>query len=279
MYSPSDFNYFHKNNSKVLYIFISQSGETADTCNLLESNAKFFKNSISIVNNSDSRIVKNTKYNLNLNLGIEKGVAATKTFTVELLFLYFLSIIFSKNYQRIKYSNFKKNFTKLFNLEKNIKKIAKSFYKSNNIFILGRNNTYPVALEAALKIKEISYIHAEATLSSEMKHGPIALLEPNFPVIYLLSNDNESILKEITNMYETSTRTNKILLLSTAENLKKIEKKFLKKIKYIEIPNVEEYFLPIMFTVPLQYLSYYLANLKKLPIDQPRNLAKVVTVV
>ena len=80
-------------------------------------------------------------------------------------------------------------------------------------------------------------------------------------------------------MYETSTRTNKILLLSTAENLKKIEKKFLKKIKYIEIPNVEEYFLPIMFTVPLQYLSYYLANLKKLPIDQPRNLAKVVTVV
>ena len=279
VYSPSDFNYFHKNNSKVLYIFISQSGETADTCNLLESNAKFFKNSISIVNNSYSRIVKNTKYNLNLNLGIEKGVAATKTFTVELLFLYFLSIIFSKNYHRIKYSNFKKNFTKLFNLEKNIKKIAKNFYKSNNIFILGRNYTYPVALEAALKIKEISYIHAEAALSSEMKHGPIALLEPNFPVIYLLSNDNESILKEITNMYETSTRTNKILLLSTAENLKKIEKKFLKKIKYIEIPNVEEYFLPIMFTVPLQYLSYYLANLKNLPIDQPRNLAKVVTVV
>ena len=278
IFTPSEFNYFHKPNSKTLYIFISQSGETADTCDLLESNKRYFTNSLSLVNNSDSRLVNNTKYSLNLDLGIEKGVAATKTFTAELIYLYFLSIIFSQKSQKFKYTNFKKNFPKVFQLEKEIKKIARSLYRSDNIFVLGRNYNYPVALEAALKIKEISYIHAEASLSSEMKHGPIALLDSNFPIIYLISNNKDSILKEITNMYEASTRTNKIILLATPQTLAKIEKKFIDKIQVIKIPDVEENFLPIMFTISLQYLSYHLANFKKVSIDQPRNLAKVVTV-
>ena len=168
---------------------------------------------------------------------------------------------------------------KIFSLQNEIKDIAKKFHKSKNFFILGRNYNYPIALEASLKIKEIAYIHAEASLSSEMKHGPIALLDKNFPIIFLISNNQDSVLKEITNLYEAKSRSNRIILLATSNVIQKLDKNFLKEISLIEIPNVEEDLLPILFTVPLQYFAYHLAKLNNLSVDQPRNLAKVVTVV
>ncbi|MEE2702206.1 MAG: glutamine--fructose-6-phosphate transaminase (isomerizing) [Thermodesulfobacteriota bacterium] len=281
VYRPSEFVFFKKKNRNTLYIFMSQSGETADTCDLLETNAGYFKNSLSIVNQSDSRLVRNTRLSLNLDLGIEKGVAATKTFTGQLIYLYSLAIIFSgkQNKKSSDLTSFNKHYMKIFSLQNKIKDIAKKFHKSKNFFILGRNYNYPIALEASLKIKEIAYIHAEASLSSEMKHGPIALLDKNFPIIFLISNNQDSVLKEITNLYEAKSRSNRILLLATSNVIQKLDKNFLKEISLIEIPNVEEDLLPILFTVPLQYFAYHLAKLNNLSVDQPRNLAKVVTVV
>jgi glucosamine--fructose-6-phosphate aminotransferase (isomerizing) len=259
---------------------MSQSGETADTCDLLETNADYFKNSLSIVNQPDSRLVRNTRLFLNLDLGIEKGVAATKTFTGQLVYLYSLAMIFSdkRNKKPSNLIKFNRHYLKIFSLQRKIANIAKKFYRSKNFFILGRNYHYPIALEASLKIKEIAYIHAEASLSSEMKHGPIALLDKNFPIIFLISDNQDSILKEITNLYEAKSRSNRIILLATSNAIQKLDKNFLKEISLIEIPNVEEDLLPILFTVPLQYFAYHLAKLNNLSVDQPRNLAKVVTV-
>ena len=275
IYRPSEFTFFNKINSKILYIFISQSGETADICDLIESHKEYFSNSLSIVNNPDSRLVKNTRYSVNLSLGIEKGVAATKTFTGQIVALYLTALNYSKSVKSIRLG---KDFESFFQNERLIQRIAKKFFKTKNFFILGRNYTYPIALEASLKIKEISYIHSEGSLSSEMKHGPIALLDNNFPVLYLLSNNKETVLKEITNLYEAHTRSKKIILFATSNSIKMIDTKFLSDIDYISIPDVKEELLPIYFTLLIQLFSYYLAKNKNLTIDQPRNLAKVVTV-
>tara|TARA_Y100001970_G_scaffold292589_1_gene434523 strand:- start:18545 stop:20326 length:1782 start_codon:yes stop_codon:yes gene_type:complete len=275
IYRPSEFTFFNKRSTKVLYIFISQSGETADTCDLIEANKDYFSNSVSIVNNSDSRLVKSTKYNIDLSLGIEKGVAATKTFTGQIIALYIMAFNYSINSKDFSLGNDYKNF---FNNELPVQRIAKRFHKAKNFFILGRNYTYPIALEAALKIKEISYIHSEGSLSSEMKHGPIALLDNNFPILYLLSDNKETVLKEITNLYEAHTRSKKIILFGTSKSIKMIDLEFLSKIDYISVPDKSHGLLPIYFTLLIQLFSYHLAKYKNLPIDQPRNLAKVVTV-
>ena len=277
IYRPSEFTFFNQSLAKVLYIFISQSGETADTCDLLESNQKFFANSLSIVNNIDSRLAKNTKDSIDLSLGIEKGVAATKTFTGQISILHLMSSCFSED-SKVVIPKLDSVYKAFFNVEKDVKRIAKKFYKAKNFFILGRNYTYPIALEAALKIKEISYIHSEGSLSSEMKHGPIALLDNNFPILYLLSNDKNTVLKEIMNLYEAHTRSKKIILFATAASIKMIDSEFLSQIEFISIPEKTHGVLPFYFTLLVQLLSYHLAKFNNLSIDQPRNLAKVVTV-
>jgi len=276
IFRPSEFTFF-KDNKKTLYIFLSQSGETADICDLLESNKEYFSNSLSIVNNFDSRLVNGTKNYVNLDLGIEKGVAATKTFIGQLVALYLISSYFNGQ-TSINTNTFKKAFRSFFSVEKDIKKIAKLFFRYKSFYILGRNYTYPIALEGALKIKEISYIHCEALLSSEMKHGPIALLDKNFPILYFISTDKTTILKEISNLYEIKTRTNNIVLFASSSILNKLGKKFLDEINYIKIPDTQSELVPIFFTLSIQFLSFYFAKLKKIPVDQPRNLAKVVTV-
>ena len=277
IYRPSEFTFFNQNLKKVLYIFISQSGETADTCDLLESNKEFFKDSLSIVNNIDSRLVKNTKDSINLSLGIEKGVAATKTFTGQIAILNLMSFCFTEG-SKVTIPKLDSDYKTFFNVEEEVKRIAEKFYKAKNFFILGRNFTYPIALEAALKIKEISYIHSEGSLSSEMKHGPIALLDNNFPILYLLSNDKGTVLKEIMNLYEAHTRSKKIILFATTDSIELIDPEFLSQIEFISIPEKTPSVLPLYFTLLAQLLSYHLAKLNNLSIDQPRNLAKVVTV-
>jgi len=277
IYRPSEFTFFNQNLKKVLYIFVSQSGETADTCDLLESNKEFFKDSLSIVNNIDSRLVKNTKDSINLSLGIEKGVAATKTFTGQIAILHLMSFCFTEG-SKVTIPKLDSDYKTFFNVEEDVKRIAEKFYKAKNFFILGRNFTYPIALEAALKIKEISYIHSEGSLSSEMKHGPIALLDNNFPILYLLSNDKSTVLKEIMNLYEAHTRSKKIILFATTGSIELIDPEFLSQIEFISIPEKIPSVLPLYFTLLAQLLSYHLAKLNNLSIDQPRNLAKVVTV-
>ena len=278
IYRPSEFTFFKKNLKNVLYIFLSQSGETADTCDLLESNKIFFKNSLSLVNNIDSRLVKGSKHSIDLSMGIERGVAATKTFTGQIVLLYLMATYFkfNKSYKLKKLNTH--HFNNFFNVENKIKSIAKKFHKSKNFFILWRNYTYPIALEAALKIKEISYIHSEGSLSSEMKHGPIALLDDKFPILYLLSSNKNTVLKEITNLYEAHTRSKRIILFATTKSIKMIDHKFLSEINFVEIPNETEEILPIYYTLLVQLLSFHLAKFNNLSIDQPRNLAKVVTV-
>ena len=278
IYRPSEFTFFNKKSNKILYIFISQSGETADTCDLIEANKSFFSNSLSIVNNLDSRLVRNTKFNINLSLGIEKGVAATKTFTGQISSLYLMALYYSTKKNNLDFPSLDNTYGKFFKVQEDIKIIAKKFYKYKNFFILGRNYTYPVALEAALKIKEISYIHSEGSLSSEMKHGPIALLHSNFPILYLLSDNKDTVLKEITNLYEAHSRSKRIILFGTLNSIQKIDPEFISKIDYIPIPNEAKDLLPIYFTLLVQLLAYHLAKLNNLSIDQPRNLAKVVTV-
>ncbi len=278
VYRPSEFNFFLNNKNK-LFIFISQSGETADICSLIESKKEFFSNSLSLVNNDDSRLIRESRYNINLNVGLERGVAATKTFSSQIMVLNIISKILSKD---------KKNndlllpstniLNKLFSHEKEIIKLSKKYSKFRNLFVLGRNYNFPIACEAALKIKEISYIHAEGAPSSEIKHGPIALFDKKFPVIFLVSNKKETIHSEISSLNEIISRTNNVFLIAPDTVVKKLDRKILSKIDFIAVPDFQNDMAPILYLIILQLFSYHLAKFKKLPIDQPRNLAKVVTV-
>ena len=146
------------------------------------------------------------------------------------------------------------------------------------MFVLGRNYNFPIACEAALKIKEISYIHAEGAPSSEIKHGPIALFDKKFPVIFLVSNKKETIHSEISSLNEIISRTNNVFLIAPDTVVKKLDRKILSKIDFIAVPDFQNDMAPILYLIILQLFSYHLAKFKKLPIDQPRNLAKVVTV-
>lgn len=278
VYRPSEFNYF-SNNKKKLFIFMSQSGETADVCTLLESNRDFFKNSLSLVNNNDSRLVRESKNSINLAVGIEQGVAATKTFSSQIITLNIISKLFNKKKDKENILLPKISLlNKVFKLEKNIKEIAKKFYKNKNFFVLGRNYNFPIAKEAALKIKEIAYIHAEGALSSEIKHGPIALFDKDFPVVLLISNKVETVHSEIASLNEIVSRTRNVLVIAPEKIINKLNLKIRSKLETISVPESEDDIIPISFLIVLQLFSYYLAKFKKLPIDQPRNLAKVVTV-
>ena len=276
VYRPSEFNFFLNNKNK-LFIFISQSGETADICSLIESKKEFFSNSLSIVNNDDSRLVRESKYNINLNVGLERGVAATKTFSSQILVLNIISKILSKDNNNLVFPS-SSVINKLFSYEKEIIKLSKKYSKFKNLFVLGRNYNFPIACEAALKIKEISYIHAEGAPSSEIKHGPIALFDNKFPVIFLVSNKKETIHSEISSLNEVISRTNNIFLIAPDTVVKKLDPKTLSKIDVIAVPDFQNDMAPILYLIILQLFSYHLAKSKKLNIDQPRNLAKVVTV-
>ena len=279
VFRPSEYFPVSDNKNR-LFIFISQSGETADVCSLLESNQLHFKNSLSIVNNNDSRLVRDTSMSINLDAGIEKGVAATKTFTAQTLILYAISkVLENKNIKIKDFSYIKENLiNKIFRLEDNIKNISKKYSKFKNLFVLGRNYNFPIATEIALKIKEIAYIHAEGGLSSEIKHGPIALLDKKFPVILLISNDKKTIHNEITSLNEIVSRTTKVVVVAQESVVKKFDMKISSLIDIISIPDYEGDLVSLTYLIPLQLLSYHLAKNKSLSIDQPRNLAKVVTV-
>ncbi len=280
----SEFRYrnirFDKNN---LYIFVSQSGETADTAAALEFCKKNGVKTCSIVNVTESSIARNSDWVLPIHAGPEIGVASTKAFLGQLLVLYILSLKISylrKDIDKKNYQNKIKNLIKLPSMlkssletEDKIQIIAKDFFEAKGSMFLGRGSSFPIALEGALKLKELSYLHAEGYPAGEMKHGPLALIEDGLPVI-VIAPKNKYFEKTISNMQEVIARGGKILLLTD------VKKNVLNEnIRFgVRVPYIEESLSPFFLTIPLQLLAYHVALLKNCDIDKPRNLAKSVTV-
>jgi glucosamine--fructose-6-phosphate aminotransferase (isomerizing) len=280
----SEFRYrnirFNKNN---LYVFVSQSGETADTSAALDLCRKNKVKTCAIVNVVESTIARNSDWVLPIHAGPEIGVASTKAFLGQMLVLYILCLKFSYLRNDIKKKEYQikiKNLNKLPSMlkkslenEDKIQIIAKDFLQAKGSMFLGRGVSFPIALEGALKLKELSYLHAEGYPAGEMKHGPLALIEDGLPVIIIAPNDRY-FGKTISNMQEVIARGGKILLVTD------IKKEVLNEnIRFgIRVPSIDDLLSPFLLTIPLQLLAYHVALLKNCDIDKPRNLAKSVTV-
>jgi len=281
----SEFRYRKiKFNKKNLYIFISQSGETADTFAALDLCKKNKVKTCSIVNVVESSIARSSDFVLPIHAGPEIGVASTKAFIGQMLVLYILAIKISEVRKEISKSDYERKINDIRKLPDLIKKtlnycqnnvpiIAKDFLNAKGAMFLGRGLSFPIALEGALKLKELSYLHAEGYPAGEMKHGPLALIEEGLPVVILAPKDRY-FEKTISNMQEVIARGGKVILL-TNENNKIISE----NVRFtLEIPLTNEDLTPFLLTVPLQLLAYHVASLKNCDIDKPRNLAKSVTV-
>ncbi len=284
-YLASEFRYKTYIKSKdTLSIFISQSGETADTLAALRFAKKNGSKIFSIVNNSESSIARESDYFITIEAGPEIGVASTKAFTAQLSILACLCLIAGRDRKIIKSSLEKKltenllevpsNMSLVFNELDKIKKISKQIVKAKSVLFLGRGHLFPIALEGALKLKEISYIHAEGYASGEMKHGPIALVDDKVPVVIIAPKDN-LFEKNISNMHEILARGGKVILITDSQGDKEVDDSSLRR---LVLKNLPEFIQPIIFTIPVQLLAYYVAVLKGTDVDQPRNLAKSVTV-
>ena len=280
----SEFRYRkNKFNKKNLYIFVSQSGETADTFAALDLCRKNKVKTCSIVNIVESSIARSSDFVLPIHAGPEIGVASTKAFIGQMLVLYILAIKISEVRKEITKSDYVNKINELKKLPDLIKKtlkcqdkiqvIAKDFLQARGAMFLGRGLSFPIALEGALKLKELSYLHAEGYPAGEMKHGPLALIEEGLPVVILAPKDRY-FEKTISNMQEVIARGGKVILITNdssdiiSENIRFT----------LEIPKTDDYLTPFLMTVPLQLLAYHVASLKNCDIDKPRNLAKSVTV-
>jgi glucosamine--fructose-6-phosphate aminotransferase (isomerizing) len=268
-------------------LVISQSGESLDTLMALRQGKMLGLNTNAIVNVEGSTIDREVDYSLYTKVGAEIGVASTKSFTSQLVILFMIAIALGKKFNHLKPNQIKKicNYinmlpsaiAQMLRIEDKIKLISKSIKNTKSIIFLGRGLLYPLALEGALKLKEISYIHAEGFAAGEMKHGPIALIEDNIPVImFLISDGNED--KSISNLQEAYSRGAKIILIADKYCIQKAPFAHFK----IEIPDFETDFKsllsPFLMAIPAQLLAYHVANERGTDVDQPRNLAKSVTV-
>lgn len=267
---------------KTLLVTISQSGETADTL----SSLKFAKKtgnplSLAICNVANSSICRESDFTLLTNAGPEIGVASTKAFVTQLSALNLLLLTLMKAHNRLPGS--RKIITKALlelpgHLEKTLKqadvykKVAKQLFKKNSTLFLGRGLYFPIAREGALKLKEISYIHAEAYPGGELKHGPLALIDKDMPVIALVP-DNEHLDKITSNIAEVAARKGKVFTIGPLGKTK-----ITKEGGHIKIPKTLDLLNPIISVVPMQLIAYYTALLKGTDVDKPRNLAKSVTV-
>jgi len=266
-----------------LVIAISQSGETADTLaalNLAKSKGAVVFGLCNVVGSS---IPRSTDAGVYTHAGPEIGVASTKAFTAQLTVLMLMCLKLASLKKTLPKAQIKKLVLELEDVPKQIEKalkkkdeikiIAKKFKNAKNFIYLGRGYGFPLALEGALKLKEISYIHAEGYPAAEMKHGPIALVDENMPVVFI-ANKGASYEKVISNMMEVKARKGVIIAIVTKGD------KDAKKIAdyYIEIPETSEIMMPFVASIPLQMLAYYIAVLRGCDVDKPRNLAKSVTV-
>jgi glucosamine--fructose-6-phosphate aminotransferase (isomerizing) len=270
-------------NEEDVVIAISQSGETADTLAALElakSKGATILGICNVVGSSISRITDAGSYT---HAGPEIGVASTKAFTAQVTILSLLALSLAHKKGTISESEFRiliaeleaipEKVQRVLENNAHIEKIALEFKDVTNALYLGRGSLFPVALEGALKLKEISYIHAEGYPAAEMKHGPIALIDENMP-IFVIATQGNSYEKVVSNIQEVKARKGKIIAIVTEgdEHLKEIAD------YHIEIPKSHEFFVPILATIPFQLISYHIAVMRDCNVDQPRNLAKSVTV-
>lgn len=266
-----------------LLIAISQSGETADTMAAIEIAKSKGAIIFGICNAVGASIPRITHAGVYTHAGPEIGVASTKAFTTQVAILTLIAFYIGQQKQTLAPATLKELLNELNNipdkiqtvLAKNelIKAIAFEIKDAKNCLFLGRGSGFPVALEGALKLKEISYIHAEGYPAAEMKHGPIALIDEQMPVIFIATK-NSSYQKVISNIQEVKARKGKIIAIVTEGDIR------VKEIAdyYIEIPDTDEAFMPLVATIPLQLLAYHIAVMRGCNVDQPRNLAKSVTV-
>jgi glucosamine--fructose-6-phosphate aminotransferase (isomerizing) len=281
----SEFRY-RKNRfkSENLYIFVSQSGETADTYAALDLCKKNNMKTCAVVNVIESSIARDANFVLPIHCGPEIGVASTKAFLGQILILYILSLKLGYLKKDIKTEDYKEKIKELKNLPKlveqtllvdsEIQTISSIFNEAKGSMFLGRGFSYPIALEGALKLKELSYVHAEGYPAGEMKHGPLALIEEGMPVVVLAPRDNY-YKKTISNMQEVIARGARVLLITNKSKDEVFSENVWEK---IEVENTNDDLLPFLLTIPLQKLAYYSALKMGYDIDKPRNLAKSVTV-
>ncbi len=268
---------------KDVVIAISQSGETADTLAAIELAKSKGATVLGICNVVGSSVARATHAGVYTHAGPEIGVASTKAFTSQVVVLTLIGLLLAEKKGTVPESHLHKlrielglipaKVEKILQRAEEIKEIATIYKDRTNALYLGRGYNFPVALEGALKLKEISYIHAEGYPAAEMKHGPIALIDQQMPVVFIAPKRG-IYEKVITNIEEVRARKGNIIAIITEgdESVKKMADHF------IEIPDTEEMLIPLLATVPLQLLSYYVAVMRNCNVDQPRNLAKSVTV-
>jgi glucosamine--fructose-6-phosphate aminotransferase (isomerizing) len=274
-------NRFKKSN---LYIFVSQSGETADTYAALDLCNKNSMKTCSVVNVIESSIARDSNFVLPIHCGPEIGVASTKAFLGQMLVLYILVLklgILRKDLDKDLYLNKIKDLKGLPKLveetlltDSKIQTVSNTFTDAKGAMFLGRGFSYPIALEGALKLKELAYVHAEGYPAGEMKHGPLALIEDGMPVVVLAPRD-KYYPKTISNMQEVIARGAKVLLITNKSKDEIVSENIWET---IEVESTNDDLLPFLLTIPLQKLAYHSALKKGYDIDKPRNLAKSVTV-
>jgi glucosamine--fructose-6-phosphate aminotransferase (isomerizing) len=266
-----------------IVIAISQSGETADTLAAIELAKSKGATILGICNVVGSSIARATHAGSYTHAGPEIGVASTKAFTAQVTVLTLMALRIAQMKGTISNSRIQQILAELetipekvketLQLDNQVKELAKMFTFARNFLYLGRGYNFPVALEGALKLKEISYIHAEGYPAAEMKHGPIALIDEEMPVVVIATNKG-TYEKVLSNIQEVKARKGRIIAIVTKGD---------KTVKgmadfVLEVPETEEFLVPLLATVPLQLLSYHIAVMRKCNVDQPRNLAKSVTV-
>ena len=261
---------------------ISQSGETVDTLAALREAEKRGARCLGICNVVGSTIARESHSGVYIHAGPEIGVASTKAFTSQITVLSLLALVFGR-LTTISSSEGQKIIQALMHVpdqvadilkgHEDIRRIAEKYYHHNNFLYLGRGANYPVALEGALKLKEISYVHAEGYPAAEMKHGPIALIDENMPVVFICPRDN-AYQKIVGNICEVKARKGKIIAITNEGNSEVVEMAD----HVIYIPRTLDFLYPILAVIPLQLLAYHIAVLRGCNVDQPRNLAKSVTV-
>ena len=270
-------------NSDDVVFVISQSGETADSLAAMKEAKRLGATTVGIVNVVGSTIAREVDAGTYIHAGPEIGVASTKAFTSQLMSLALITLMIAQNKGTLKEKELDEMLKELKLLPDKIRQIiekhkeyefvAEEFKDSRNFLYLGRGFNFPVALEGALKLKEISYIHAEGYPAAEMKHGPIALIDENMPVVFIAPKDS-TYDKIISNIEEIKARKGKIIALANDgdEDIKRYSD------YVIHVPKTAPIFAPILNSIPLQFLSYFIATARGCNVDQPRNLAKSVTV-
>jgi glucosamine--fructose-6-phosphate aminotransferase (isomerizing) len=280
----AEFRYRHPAiDARTMVIAVSQSGETADTLAAMEEARSRGSHLMALTNTVDSSIARKADVQLYTRCGPEISVTTTKCFLTQIEAFYLFAIHMAQRLGRLSEAQVQEliapalaipaQIEAVIGKERQIEKIARKYGKAHDFLYLGRGINYPVALEGALKLKEISYIHAEGYSAGEMKHGPIALIDENMPVVVLIPNDNV-FEKTLSNLKEVESRNGRIIAVTDHVNAELEEVAW----EIITVPPTHRLLAPVLLTVPLQLLAYHIAVYRGTDVDQPRNLAKSVTV-